>query len=70
MYLFFQGGTTVWTLAKYILILDLLQEVDVVDSSVRADDLERDIHRRYTILEKKIQSTLYQYMEGEVITIH
>jgi hypothetical protein len=39
-------------------------------SSVRADDLERDIHRRYTILEKKIQSTLYQYMEGEVITIH
>ena len=58
------------TVAKYILILDLLQEVDVVDSSVRADDLERDIHRRYTILEKKIQSTLYQYMEGEVITIH
>jgi hypothetical protein len=43
---------TVWTLAKYILILDLLQEVDVVDSSVRADDLERDIHRRYKTLTK------------------
>ncbi|CAC5364186.1 unnamed protein product [Mytilus coruscus] len=38
----------------YVLVPDLRTEAEVVDYNVRADDLERDIHRKYTILEQKI----------------
>ena len=47
----------------YILVPDFQQETDVVDYSVRAYDLERDIQRKYTILEKKIQTAWDKYMD-------
>jgi hypothetical protein len=54
----------------YILIPDLLQETDIFEHSVRDDDLERVIQRKYTILEKVIQTARDKYMEGEVTTSH
>ena len=54
----------------YILVTDLQQEVDVVDYSVRAYDLGRDIQRKYTILEKKIQTAWDKYMNGDITTSH
>lgn len=41
----------------YTLVPDLMKEAEVVDVSVRSDDLERDVHRRYTVLEQKIQTS-------------
>ncbi|CAC5384543.1 unnamed protein product [Mytilus coruscus] len=54
----------------YVLVPDLMTEAEVVDYSVRADDLERDIHRKYTILEEKIQTAWDQYMDSVITTTH
>jgi hypothetical protein len=54
----------------YILVPDLQQEIDVVDYSVRAYDLGRDIQRKYTILEKIIQTAWDKYMNGDITTSH
>ncbi|CAG2232626.1 unnamed protein product [Mytilus edulis] len=54
----------------YVLIPDLMTEAEVVDYSVRADDLERDIQRKYTILEEKIQTAWDQYMGNVITTTH
>ena len=55
----------------YILVPDLQQDADVVDYSVRAYDLERDIQRKSdTILEKKIQTAWDKYMNGDITTSH
>ena len=54
----------------YILVPDLQQEADVVDYNVRAYDLERDIQRKYTILEKKIQTAWDKYTDGDITTSH
>ena len=55
----------------YILVPDLQQDADVVDYSVRAYDLERDIQRKSdTNLEKKIQTAWDKYMNGDITTSH
>ena len=54
-----------------ILVPDLQQDADVVEYSVRAYDLERDIQRKSdTILEKKIQTAWDKYMNGDITTSH
>lgn len=47
-----------------------MKEAEVVDVSVRSDDLERDVHRRYTVLEQKIQTSWDSYMDGAMSTTH
>ncbi|CAC5388443.1 unnamed protein product [Mytilus coruscus] len=54
----------------YVLVPDLMTEAEVVDYSVRADDLERNIHRKYAILEEKIQTARDQYMDSVITTTH
>ncbi|VDI46162.1 Hypothetical predicted protein [Mytilus galloprovincialis] len=54
----------------YTLVPDLMKEAEVVDVSVRSDDLERDVHRRYTVLEQKIQTSWDSYMDGAMSTTH
>lgn len=54
----------------YVLIPDLHQEADLVDISVRSEDLERDVHRKYSALEQKLQTAWDQYMDHSISTTH
>ncbi|CAC5367743.1 unnamed protein product [Mytilus coruscus] len=54
----------------YTLVPDLMKEAEVVDVSVRSDNLERDVHHRYTVLEQKIQTSWDSYMDGAMSTTH
>ncbi|CAG2200718.1 unnamed protein product [Mytilus edulis] len=54
----------------YVLIPDLMTEAEVVDCSVRVDDLDRDIHKKYTVLEEKIHTAWDQYMGNVITTTH
>ncbi|XP_048755039.2 uncharacterized protein LOC125666009 [Ostrea edulis] len=54
----------------YKLVPQLRQEADIVDVTVRSGDLEREINRRYTSLEKRIQKAWDEYMTDSWSTSH
>lgn len=54
----------------YKLVSQLRQEADIVDVTVRSGDLEREINRRYTSLEKRIQKAWDEYMTDSWSTSH
>lgn len=47
-----------------------MTEAEVVDISVRANDLDRDVTRAYTELDRKISAAWDQYMDGTMATTH